>query len=86
MKSNFYIMSFKSCDPGIVFELGLLESSARECLRSPPPSVCVCLDVHVCVCERGRGGDLVFPKFTSCKLFGMIIVLERKDEINLKVA
>lgn len=83
-------MSFKSCDPGIVFELGLLESSARECLRSPPPSmcvcVCVCLNVYVCVCERGWGGDLVFPKFTSCKLFGMIIVLERKDEINLKVA
>lgn len=66
-------MSFKSCDPGIVFELRLSESSARECLRSPPTraSVCECMEGvgNVCVCVWGGGVDLVFPKFTSCKLF-----------------
>lgn len=55
-------MSFKSCDPGIVFELRLSESSVRECLRSPPTRA------RVWVYGEG-GGDLVFPKFTSCKLF-----------------
>lgn len=74
-------MSFKSCDPGIVFELRLSESSARECLRSPPMFVCMCANV----CVWSRGEDLVFLKFTSCRLFWMIIVVERKDEIHLKL-
>lgn len=69
MKSNFYIMSFKSCDPGIVFELRLSESSARECLKSLPMFVCVCVQTCVYGGEGGGGLDLVFLKCTSCKLF-----------------
>lgn len=73
-------MSFKSCDPGIVFELGLSESSARECLRSPPLFVCVCAG------EGGGGRGFSVPQVHKLQaFFGMIIVEERKDEIRLKV-
>lgn len=75
-------MSFKSCDPGIVFELRLSESSARECLRSLPMFV----SVRKCVCmEEGEGGFMCSSSSQVASFFGMIIVVERKDEIHLKL-
>lgn len=68
MKSNFYIMSFKSCDPGIVFELGLSESSARECIRSLPLFVCKSKYVCVCVCWGRRLGFIV-PQVQKLQAF-----------------
>lgn len=70
-------MSFKSCDPGIVFEVGLSESSGRECLRS--------VVLFVCEEEMGTGeGIYCFSSSQVAGFFGMIE--ERNDEIHLKVA